>query len=208
MRLRSLRFDAKSRAIGIAVFACTCAILVLGAAAPTAAQTTSAPDRGSALAAYANLPISFEPNQGQTDASVQFHARGPGYALSLRPGEAVLGLSGMDSGKSISLRMHLTGANPDATVAGLERLSGTMNYSVGRDKKNWHVGIPTYGRVSYTAVYPGVDLMFYGNQRRLEYDFLVAPVRIPSLGEPYERTQRRAWLSTAKRPGPARPTSN
>ncbi len=50
-----------------------------------------------------------------------------------------------------------------------------VNYFVGNDSKKWHAGVPTYGKVSYTGVYPGIDLVFYGNQSQLEYDFVVAP---------------------------------
>jgi len=71
--------------------------------------------------------------------------------------------------------MQLTGANPGAQPAGQEKLPGTANYFVGNDPAKWHTAIPTYGKVRYAGVYAGIDLVYYGNQQQLEYDFVVAP---------------------------------
>jgi hypothetical protein len=76
--------------------------------------------------------------------------------------------------------MKLVGANSDAAVAGVDRQPGVVSYLIGNDPKKWHSGIPTYGKVNYVQIYPGVDLVFYGNQRQLEYDFIVAPGADPS----------------------------
>jgi hypothetical protein len=73
------------------------------------------------------------------------------------------------------LRLKLLGANPEATVTGLEELPGKSNYFLGNDPKKWRANVPNYARVKYENVYPGVDLVYYGNQRQLEYDFVVAP---------------------------------
>jgi hypothetical protein len=133
---------------------------------------------------FGKVPLSFEPNQGQTDAKVQFLSRGQGYALFLTPGEAVLELqkSGgkkADAAKAIPapsvLRMTLVGADAKAAVSGEQPLPGTSNYFIGNDSSKWKSAVPTYQRVAYTGVYPGVDLVYYGNQRQLEYDFVVAP---------------------------------
>jgi hypothetical protein len=74
-----------------------------------------------------------------------------------------------------TLRMKLVGASATTTITGLEPQSGTVSYLIGNDPKNWHTGIQTFGKVNFAQVYPGVDLVFYGNQRQLEYDFVVAP---------------------------------
>src|SRR5262249_5590233 len=66
-------------------------------------------------------------------------------------------------------------ANPTPQLAGLDRLPGTSNYLLGNDPSRWHTDIPNYARVEARGVYPGVDLVYYGNQRQLEYDFTVAP---------------------------------
>jgi hypothetical protein len=71
--------------------------------------------------------------------------------------------------------MELVGANEGAQAAALEELPGKSNYFIGNDPKKWRTGVPTYAKVKYQSVYPGVDLVYYGNQRQLEYDFVVAP---------------------------------
>jgi uncharacterized protein (TIGR03437 family) len=138
------------------------------------------------------VPLSFEPNQGQADSAVRFLARGSGYALFLAPGQVVLNLERRQPGSAAAagqpsaaasvdtLRMSLIGANAKANAVGLAPQPGVVSYFIGNDPKNWRSGIPTYGKVSYPQIYPGVDLVFYGNQRQLEYDFVVAPGADPS----------------------------
>jgi uncharacterized protein (TIGR03437 family) len=139
-----------------------------------------------------SVPLSFEPNQGQAASTVQFLSRGSGYALFLAPGKVVLNLerqqpaSAAATGQSPqaasvdTLRMSLIGANAKANAVGLAPQPGVVSYFIGNDPKKWRSGIPTYGKVEYPQVYPGVDLVFYGNQRQLEYDFVVAPGADPS----------------------------
>src|SRR5579864_2255011 len=130
-----------------------------------------------AQAVFGRLPISFEPNQGQSDARVKFLAHGMGYALYLTSGDAVLALPGIRqnaNGPSV-VRMRLAGANEKAEIAGASPLPGHSNYFIGNDPARWHRNIPRFGRVRYRDVYPGVDLDFYGKQGRLEYDFDVHP---------------------------------
>jgi uncharacterized protein (TIGR03437 family) len=125
-----------------------------------------------------SVPLSFEPNRGQVSSAVQFLARGSGYALFLTSSEAVLNLERQHQTPAASidtLRMGLIGANPNAHAEGLARQPGVVSYFIGNDPARWRTGIPTYGKVNYAQVYPGVDLVFYGNQRQLEYDFVVAP---------------------------------
>jgi len=79
------------------------------------------------------------------------------------------------------VRLQLVGANPSAAVAGEAELPGKANYFIGNDPKQWRTNVPTYGRVKYQGLYPGVDLVYYGNQGgQLEYDFVVAPRADPS----------------------------
>jgi hypothetical protein len=140
--------------------------------------------------AYGKLPLSFEENQGQTDRKVKFLSRGRGYTLLLTETEAVLSLrsekaADADSEKSpleksemqsSVLRMKLIGANQSPRIEGRDQLTGKSNYLVGSDRQKWRTDIPNFARVYYSAVYPGIDLVYYGtNQRQLEYDFVVAP---------------------------------
>lgn len=126
-------------------------------------------------AAYQRLPLSFEANQGQADARVRYLSRGAGYTLFLTGTEAVLGLHNAAKGERALVRMQLAGANPNPKSAGGDRLPGSVNYFLGKDPKQWRTRVPLYDRVRYDEVYPGVDLVYYGTQRQLEYDFLVAP---------------------------------
>jgi len=76
--------------------------------------------------------------------------------------------------------MKLLGANTNAVVVGVDPQPGVVSYLVGNDPKKWHSGVATFGKVNYSQIYSGVDLVFYGNQRQLEYDFVVAPGADPS----------------------------
>jgi uncharacterized repeat protein (TIGR01451 family) len=120
-------------------------------------------------------PLFFEPNQGQTDPRVKFMARGSGYGLFLTANEAVLKLGSSKVGASSAVAMRLEGANAAANVRGSDALPGKSNYLVGNDPKRWRSGISQFARVEYEQIYPGVDLVYYGNQGMLEYDFRVAP---------------------------------
>jgi Beta-propeller repeat/Abnormal spindle-like microcephaly-assoc'd, ASPM-SPD-2-Hydin len=151
--------------------------------------------RGRTVESYGTLPLSFEANRGQTDARVKFLSRGSGYSLFLTSDEAVFSLRSSKaktaSDKSAHalparqpgelaatravLRMKLVKANPAAKIAGEDELPGKSNYFVGNDPKKWRSDVPTFGKVKYEGVYPGIDLVYYGNQRQLEYDFVVAP---------------------------------
>ncbi|HEV2175955.1 MAG TPA: SBBP repeat-containing protein [Terriglobia bacterium] len=71
--------------------------------------------------------------------------------------------------------MQLAGANPSAPSKGIDQLLGKSNYFIGNDPKKWRTNVPTYAKVRYQGVYPGVDLVYYGNQGQLEYDFVVGP---------------------------------
>jgi uncharacterized protein (TIGR03437 family) len=166
-------------------------------------QRQAAPAANRPQAKLLSVPLSFEPNQGQTDSAVQFLSRGTGYTLFLTPGKVVLNLERQQpvpaaakghtpqAASVDTLRISLIGANPMANAVGLAPQPGVVSYFIGNDPKNWRSGIPTYSKVEYRQVYPGVDLVFYGNQRQLEYDFVVAPGADPS---------RIAWRIDGARP--------
>jgi hypothetical protein len=138
-----------------------------------------------------SLPLFFEQNQGQTAPQVKFLARGAGYGLFLTADEAVLelqtsalstqhsALRSQPSSRSV-IRMRLEGANSSARVSGASLLPGKSNYFIGNDPAKWRHDIPQFARVECRAVYPGVDLVYYGNQGQLEYDFRVAPGADPN----------------------------
>jgi hypothetical protein len=123
----------------------------------------------------------FEVNRGQADRSVRYLSRGIGYGLYLTGCEAVLTLRGPAAdARSRVLRMQLEGANGHTEPMGIGLLRGRSNYLVGNDPSKWRIDVPAYGKVRYKGVYPGVDLIYYGNQQQLEYDFVVAPQADPA----------------------------
>ncbi len=136
-----------------------------------------APERSAAHAFQ--LPLTFEVNQGQTDDRVDFLARGPGYNIFLTATEAVFALPRAPA-RAARMRMQLVGSAADPRVQGVDALPGKVNYFRGQDAASWQTKVPTYRRVKYSAVYPGVDLVYYGQSQQLEYDFIVAPGADPS----------------------------
>ena len=137
---------------------------------PASPEKTLVP---SAIRSYV-LPLSFEANQGQVDQQVKYLARGQGYTLFLTPGAAVLGLRSEGAGNPTEwLRLVLQGAATAPAITGEEQLPGQSHYFVGNDPAQWRTNIPTFARVRYQQVYPGVDLIYYGRQGRLENDFEV-----------------------------------
>jgi len=134
---------------------------------------------------FARLPLSFEPNQGQTDASVKFLAHGPHYTLFLTSSGATLSFLAPNQGPSSSsfhpeavsswLHMELRGQSQKVRVAGLDELPGKSNYFIGSNPRLWRSGIPHYAEVRYQHIYPGIDLTYYGNPQQLEYDFTISP---------------------------------
>ncbi|MEW5986823.1 MAG: hypothetical protein AB1791_09330, partial [Chloroflexota bacterium] len=174
----------RARLLGLAavLIALTLALTSYSRVAPAGLATL--------LESYGRLPLSFEANQGQTAAEVQFLARGSGYSLFLTSTEAVLALaqSGQAAAvpgdraavpftinQSAVLRLQLVGADPLAQVRGDEPLPGVVHYLLGDGPAAWPGSAATYGRVTYRAIYPGIDLVYYGRQGQLEYDFVVAP---------------------------------
>src|SRR5206468_1470028 len=160
-------------------------LLVLGAAwllrldiaTPHSVNLPAASSSTQIQASLARLPISFEPNQGQSDSAARFVAHGRGYGLYLTPSEAVLTLPEASQShlRQAAVEMQLAGANQQPEMSGADRLPGHSNYFIGNDSSHWLRNIPQYGRVQYGEVYPGIDLAFYGNQNQIEYDFEVSP---------------------------------
>jgi hypothetical protein len=152
-------------------------LLCLAIAGPAAAQPAPQPHSLPAdarAAAIGSLPLAFEQNRGQADGEVRYLARGPGYRVFLTGREAALVLDGK-SGAAPVLRMALEDANADPVLKGEQLLAHKTNYLVSADAANNIVGVPSHGRVRYESVYPGIDLVYYGTQGKLEYDFVVAP---------------------------------
>ncbi|MDT7041192.1 kelch repeat-containing protein [Candidatus Nitronereus thalassa] len=163
--------------------------------------------KSSLTSRWGKLPLSFEENLGQADARFKFLSRGQGYTLLLSETDAFLALpvpSGKDRQKDSSslmdptadslaaktdesstvvqmLRMSFVGADTPQSITGSEQLPGIVNYFLGDDPRQWRTGIPTYQKVAYADLYPGIDVVYYGRDGQLEYDLVVAPGADPSL---------------------------
>ncbi len=118
-----------------------------------------------------SLPMTFEQNRGQTDAAVDYVARGKGYQVFLAGGDAVLALGNGNSG--FAVRMDLVDGADVPQVISHNQQPGYVNYFRGNDPEKWQTEVPAYAAVEYRDVYPGIDLRYYGNDRQLEYDFIV-----------------------------------
>jgi uncharacterized repeat protein (TIGR01451 family) len=179
---RRLRVLIATLVIGVAVLASCWSAGVLarrgrldGARAslpPMSAKREPMDERG-AHALRAVMPalrsVAFEVNEGQTDRAVKFLARSGSRQLLLTSRSVIL-----RSFKG-SLGIEFAGTNYTSKVAGTDRLPGQRNYLIGNDPHNWHTEIPTYEKVLYSDLYPGIDLTFYGNESAFEYDFIVKP---------------------------------
>jgi hypothetical protein len=127
-----------------------------------------APARGQTTESV-TVPMAFEANVGQTDPQVRFVSRGPAYTLFLTAHDAVLA-----HGRDV-IRLAFRGASAHPRVVPVDRLPGGMNYLIGNDPSAWRKGVAAYAKVRYEELYPGIDLIFYGNDRQLEYDLIVKP---------------------------------
>lgn len=144
---------------------------------------------------YGTLPLSFERNQGQASGAVRYLAHGPGYSILLkergatlllskrspvpaalrRPAPLQIGTARTANSKTDVLQMRLVGSRASTQVTGDEPLLGTVNYFTGNSPDKWITGVPTFGRVKYTNIYRGIDLVYYGSRQQLEFDFELAP---------------------------------
>ncbi len=156
----------------------------LRGSAATPVATDAPTSKGKLVESYGKVPLSFEPNRGQTSPAVQWVARGPEYALFLSGHDAVLELNSITPPAGITdrpkiyssaVRMNLLGATTALKASGERQQAGTANYFTGSDPAKWQHEVPNFEKVRLSGVYPGIDLVYYGRQGRLEYDFVVAP---------------------------------
>ena len=159
--------------------------------------------RSSALAEQAavfqpRLPVTFEPNAGQSDPEVDFISHNPGYTAFIAPDGLTFTVQPkvrarkpitsppiegppVQPAPMAALRLRLVGANSQAAKRGRDPLPGKANYLLGNDPSKWKTGLTSYSKVEYAEVYPGVDLVYYGQQTHLEYDFVVHPYADPKV---------------------------
>src|SRR5437764_11137106 len=77
--------------------------------------------------------------------------------------------------QTATVHWQILGGNNTAQISGADPLPAKVNYFLGNDPAGWQTGLPVFSKVQVRNIYPGVDLVYYGNQRQLEYDFVVVP---------------------------------
>jgi hypothetical protein len=127
-----------------------------------------------ALEAYEKLPLSFIPNEGQSDKAVRYYAQGAGYGFFFTHKGARLSFA-EGKGRGHVLALDFLGAEPDATLEAQRRLSGEVNYLQGNDPANWHQGLSTHGELLYGGLWPGIDMAVRGEGGNLKYEFHLEP---------------------------------
>jgi len=130
--------------------------------------------------AFRQLPLRFEANIGQTDPEVKFLSRQLGFNLFLTDRDALMVLTAPSAGQSSDatipfFRLTWIGGNTNARMEGIGELQVKSNYFLGNNETHWQTDIPNYVRVRYDDIYPGVDLVYYGEHGQLEYDLIVRP---------------------------------
>lgn len=150
-------------------------------------QLFGAPEKGSGrennevLKKLANLPLGFEVNRGQTEASFGFVGTSRSANIYLKPTGAMLVLPGPAGRNVTPLTLTFTGSNPNAAGQVEEQIPGfTNSYFIGKDPSKWVQGLSKYAKVRYENVWPGIGVVYYGNKQQLEYDFIVAAGKSPS----------------------------
>src|SRR5579884_553286 len=134
------------------------------------AETHTAKRGPVAAMALAKLPMSFEPAQ----TSGRFVARSGNYRVSIGANDSYVAINHGVAKPTTALHFAFANANPAASLTGVEPLPGVINYYRGQDSRNWRLGVKTFAKLEAKSVYPGIDVMYYGDHRRLEFDFVVA----------------------------------
>jgi hypothetical protein len=161
------------RTYRFALMVCAGSVL-LAAGRPPAQDPAQNAATKQAAAAVARLPLRFEANQGQFDPQIRYAAQTSAYTLALTAQGASLIFPGA---RQVSL--SLPGSEVSPAIEPLDPQIARIDYFVGA-RQNWHTGVANYSRVRYRSVYPGVDMVFYGQQNQLEYDFVLQPGADPN----------------------------
>lgn len=172
----------------------TVALIVTGVVRLMGLGARHADEVAEAKLAMRRLPLLFEANKGQAHGRVKFMSRGAGYNFFITPTASYLALARLPETSKFGdqaqrlpkrmaaayLKMSLIGANPKARVAHEGPQRGRSNYFLGNDRDKWVTDVPSFDRIRCSNVYPGVDLVYYGNQQELEHDFILSPRTDPS----------------------------
>ena len=197
--MRLMRMRLRFRSLGLALLSVAAAgvLLQIGpaqASSKKARRSTASATKQQALAAYGKLPLAFTANAGQTDPRVRYSAQGAGFSVFLTRREAMLALQRPGKqrrGKGAALALRFLGSNRNVAIRGERPGPGRVNYLLGNDPAKWHTGLRTYERVVYRNLWPGVDMVFAGQNGKLKYEFLVRPgARVSDIRLAYRGAKR------------------
>ena len=118
-------------------------------------------------------PLAFQPNRGQWHSSASFGVHAPGYSAFFQAADVTYRLQSGD--RQAEVKIHWSGSLAKRDIVAVDQLPGVSNYYVGNDSSRWISGLPTYRRLRINQLYPGIDLIYYGTGRQMEYDLEVAP---------------------------------
>jgi hypothetical protein len=158
---------------------CTALLTAATLLAPLSLLAETAQDavaKRHAIETYGKLPLSFEPGE----SAAHFLARSGNYTVSVGERESSVVVTDAKSGRHQTLRFTFDNANPAVRLEALEPQPGVTNYYLGKNASQWRLGVKSYGKLRAQSVYPGVDVVYYGDHRQLEFDFVVAPKADPS----------------------------
>jgi hypothetical protein len=152
---------------------------------------------------YGNIPLAFTVNRGQSPASIRFTAQGSGCGMAFSPAGTTFLLSRETAAsvakraakksvvfendptrdrpeyESFALKLAFVGANENPEIKGEDRLPWNNNYFIGNDPDRWRTDVPNYKKIRFKEVYDGIDLVYYGNRKRVKYDFIIKPGEDP-----------------------------
>lgn len=135
-------------------------------------------NKSNALKALNLLPFMFEKNIGQHDEAIKFMLNQSKSNTYFTQSDTVLVLNKSTDKESQEvniLRINLDDSNKNCEIVGTDEFNCKINYFIGSDKTKWTTDIPIYEKITYKEVYPGIDLTYYGNEGKLEHDFIVSP---------------------------------
>ena len=175
----------------VSALAISVAVSAIGLQADTQAERKTK-KQPAGMQALLTQPLLFEKNNGQTDGRVKYLARSAGgvtYFFEENNLTMMLAKSFSHSKKiapatemqSHALKVTFIGANVHPAITAEEPASAISNYFIGNQPDAWQTHVANYQKIRYHNIYDGIDLIYYGNGKRLEYDFVVHPNADPSV---------------------------
>jgi hypothetical protein len=152
------------------------AVLLVGDPSARATEHPGSPaavTKAEALSSYGRLPLSFIRNAGQENSRIRYYAYGRNLSASFSPAGAMLAF--LRGHRGFALQLAFLGARQDLEPVGNDKTAAKVNYLLGRNRAKWRTGLPTFARIVYRNVWPGIDVAFRGAAGRLEYELLVRP---------------------------------